>query len=64
MTENSLIFTRAELDELQNRLEGNIVNYKIWYKVKLKLDEMEFWYTMRNTLRQVADLDGRRSKRK
>lgn len=37
---NSTIFTNAELQEFQRRLEGKKEDYKIWYRVKPKLAEL------------------------
>ena len=60
----SLIFTKTELKELQHRLEGNVVNSKIWYKVKLKLGELQFWFGMNAELMKAYQLDGRKIKRR
>jgi len=49
-----LIFTRKELEELENRLNGKKVNYKIWYRAKPKVKELLFkWFDLKSELQKL-----------
>jgi len=52
----SNIFTKTELAELQRRLSGKKKDYKIWYRVKPKIEEMlEEWIPHQRKLKSLVE---------
>jgi len=51
-----MIFTETELKEVNLRLQGKKSNYKIWYRVKPKIEELlEVWFPKKKKLQKLIE---------
>ncbi len=52
----SKIFTPTELKEFERRLKGEKKDYRIWYRVKPKLEELLKLFEIKNKIKKLLEV--------